>query len=112
MALEGALGTAHRVGVDEMSLTERLARWVEANRAQLAPTWTVMFRDCEVSHDKPCAHLVLSRGDRFDEMIVWDSGDVEVSYGTADRPHDEHHEVDDPSALDALLEDLVRRVGQ
>lgn len=95
-----------------MSLTERMARWVEENGTRLASHGTVRFRNSEAAQDKPWAHLVLSKGERFDEMIVWDSGEIEVSYGTAGRSRDEHHEVDDPAALDALLEQLVRGFGR
>lgn len=92
-----------------MSLTQRMADWVGANDARLRKLGPVTFRRSDGVRAKPSAHLVVQAGSRLAEMIVWDSGEVEVSYGSPDESHDEHHEVDDPAELDRLLEQLLDR---
>lgn len=92
-----------------MSLSQRMADWVDANGARLRELGPVTFRRSDEERAKPSAHLVVHAGSRLAEMIVWDSGEVELTYGTPDEPHDEHHEVDDPAELDRLLEQLVDR---
>lgn len=92
-----------------MSLSQRMAEWVEANSGRLQVLGLVTFRRSDEERAKPSAHLVVSAGGRVSEMIVWDSGEVELTYGTPDDPCDEHHEVDDPAELDRLLEQLIQR---
>jgi len=46
----------------------------------------------------------------WSKAIVWDSGEVELSFGTANEPCDEHHEIDSSSELDELLTRLVEMV--
>lgn len=92
-----------------MSLSQRMADWVEANTDRLRRLGPVTLRRSDEALSKPSAHLVVSAGDRLLELIVWDSGEVELTYGTPEDPHDEHREVDDPEELDRLLDELVRR---
>ena len=93
-----------------MSLTERMAEWVEANKARLEDLDRAFFRESKDDREKPSAHLVLEQGERFVDAIVWDSGEVELSFGTANEPCDEHHEIDSSSELDELLTRLVEMV--
>jgi hypothetical protein len=93
-----------------MSLTKRMAEWVEANSARLQGLDRALFRESQDDREKPSAHLVMERGERFVDAIVWDSGEVEISFGMASEPHDEHHEVDNPAELDKLLTKLAKMV--
>ena len=94
-----------------MSLTDRMAAWVESNRERLEGIGEIQFRRSELDRPKPSAHLVLASPTRLAEVIVWDSGEVELSHGAAGNFLDEHHEVDDPAELDVLLERLLVRLG-
>ena len=92
-----------------MSLTDRIAAWVEeANTDRLRTIGEVHFMRSELDRPKASAHLVLSSRSRLGEVTVWDSGEVELSQVAPDDALDEHHQVDDPAELDALLERLVR----
>jgi hypothetical protein len=93
-----------------MSLTKRMAEWVEENSARLQDLDHALFRESKDDREKPSAHLVLEHGERFVDAIVWDSGEVEVSFGMTSEPHDEYHEVDNPAELDELLAKLVKLV--
>jgi hypothetical protein len=93
-----------------MSLTKRMAEWVAANDGRLREFDHVLFRESRDDREKPSAHLSLLHGEWFGEAIVWDSGEVETSYGTRSEPHDQHHEVDDPAELDDILRNLLLRV--
>ncbi len=93
-----------------MSLTRRMADWVEVNKTRLRNLDHAAFRVSKDDRDKPSAHLLLQHDERFGEVIVWDSGEVELSFGTANATQDEHHEVDNPAELDELLANLVGRV--
>ncbi len=92
-----------------MSLSQRMADWVHANGARLQALGHVTFRRSDQERAKPSAHLVVQARSRLAEIIVWDSGEAELNYGTPDEPHYEHHEIDDPADLDQLLEQLVHR---
>lgn len=93
-----------------MSLTKRMAEWVESNKVRLEHLDHVSFRETDDDREKPSAHLVLQHGERLGDAIVWDSGEVELSFGTVDDPRHEHHEVDNPSELDELLTKLAGMV--
>jgi hypothetical protein len=87
-----------------------MTEWVEANNARFKYLDRVLFRESKDDREKPSAHLVLEHGERFVDLIVWDSGEVELSFGTANEPRDEHHDVDSFSELDELLTKLVEMV--
>jgi hypothetical protein len=93
-----------------MSLTDRTACWVHDNSDRLRAIGQLTFRRSDDDRPKTSVHLVIAAEPRFAGAIIWDSGEVELSYGTADDPHDEHHELDDPEDLESLLESLVVRL--
>jgi hypothetical protein len=93
-----------------MSLTDRMAAWVHANGERLNAVSEVRFRRSDQERPNPSAHLVLTADSRVAEMIVWDSGEVELLCGTPADHQDEHHEVDDPAALEALLERMAQTI--
>jgi hypothetical protein len=93
-----------------MSLSERMAEWVEANKARPEGLDHVLFRKSRYDREKPSAHLALKHGECFADAIVWDSYKVELSFGTANEPCDKHHEVDTFPELDGLLTKLVKMV--
>lgn len=91
-----------------MSLTERMIQWVEANSDRLQRIGPVTVRRSSEAVPKPSAQLVVSAPARLCEVIVWDSGEVELTYGTLDDPRDDHHEINDPAELDRVLDQLLR----
>ena len=94
-----------------MSLTIQLVQWAEVNKERLDDFDQVTLQVSDIKREKPSARLMVTLEDRFGDALVWDSGEVELSYGTARDPHDEHHELDDPGKLDGLLLGLLAKVG-
>lgn len=90
-----------------MSLTQRTADWVAANRDRLEDSREVTFKLSDPHLDKPSCHLTVAAGDRFAEVIVWDSGELELACGRIGAIREEHHEVVDPADLNLLLEQVI-----
>lgn len=58
------------------------------------------------------AVLSVETADGGVELVVWDSGDVELNHGTVDDPHLEHRTVTTEPELIGLLDDFYRRARQ
>ena len=97
----------YRVGVQTMSLTQGLSRWVDDNLGRLEASGAVTLCLSDPDADKPSAHLLV-RGSREGELILWDSGEVEVWVDPMSV--EEHHEIDDPAALAPVLADFLDRL--
>jgi hypothetical protein len=63
--------------------------------------------------DKPAAWLQIARGAAAGELILWASGEAEVSYVPAgsSEPVCVHQELSSAAQLAACVDDLVRQVG-
>lgn len=92
-----------------MSLTQRLAQWVDDNLGRLEASGVVTLRVSAPDVDKPSAHLLV-RGSREGELIMWDSGELELWVDPMSV--EEHHEIDDPADLLPVLVDFLDRLTQ
>lgn len=92
-----------------MSLTQRLSQWVHENMGRLETAGTVTLRLSDPNIDKPSAHLIV-KGSREAELILWDSGEIEV--WVEPMPYEEHHEIDDPAALETILVAFLDRLSR
>ena len=90
-----------------MSLTQRLSQWVDNNQGRLEEIGAVALRLSDPDVDKPSAHLLV-RGSREGELILWDSGEVEVWVDLMSV--EEQHEIDDPADLAPVLADFLDRL--
>jgi hypothetical protein len=90
-----------------MSLTEKVASWVADNSGLLSQFDDVILRRFGVDSDKPSVHLLLELGPRIAEILVWDSGEIEIIRGTPGDHHDEHREIEDPNDVYGILEELT-----
>lgn len=90
-----------------MSLTQRVSQWVDDNLGRLEATGAVTLRLSDPDVEKPSAHLLV-KGSREGELILWDSGELEVWVDP--MPVEEHHEIDDPAALAPILAAFLDRL--
>lgn len=90
-----------------MSLTQHLSQWVDENLGLLEAAGAVTLRMSDPDIDKPSAHLLV-KGSREAELILWDSGEMEVWVDP--MPNEEHHEIDDPAELVPILSAFIDRL--
>lgn len=63
--------------------------------------------------DKPAASLRIERGDATAELILWVSGEADLSHvpGIHHEPVSEHYEITTVLGLNGCLDDLEMRIG-
>jgi hypothetical protein len=63
--------------------------------------------------DKPASSLRVERGDALAELILWVSGEAELTYTRRmeDAPMSEHYEITTAVGLDGCLDDLEAHIG-
>lgn len=96
-------------GVYAMNYFETIDSWLITNDQLLADA-NVNVHSARSSDDleKRSAHLALSRGDAFGEVIVWSTGEAEFAVGeVGGESTDQHFDLDGPEQLVPLL-DAIR----
>ncbi|OYN89350.1 hypothetical protein [Parenemella sanctibonifatiensis] len=96
-----------RICVQTMRLIQRLSDWVNRNSGVLKLAGDVTFRLNRT--DKPAAHLLI-KGAKEAELILWESGEMEV--WVYPMSYEEHHRIGDADALERILSDFLDRVGR
>jgi len=95
-----------------VTFPQQLTRWAEANAEALRALGEVTVRSSDGQRNKLSAHVALEAPSGSVEIIVWDSGECEFAYGTAERPLHEHHEVMTTDHLDRLLDRFLDRAKE
>jgi hypothetical protein len=85
---------------------ESLQTWVEQNRDALEAVAVTVSLSEPTQWEKPGQGVVLSRSGREGEVLVWASGECEVSLGDAARSADPTQTHHDLASSDELLQVL------
>lgn len=65
----------------------------------------------EDGRPKQSAWVTLERGPKVGDLVIWSSGEAELGFGHAGvTEFEEHHQVEEVSQLNALLERLLQAV--
>ena len=90
-----------------MSLLESLDTIVAERLSVLVDLGRVTYFKSPPSRPKSMRSLGIHRDQVDFEISVWESGEVELTYGTVDDPHSEHIDISSESELVKLAERLL-----
>lgn len=95
-----------------MSMLTVFDTWLDERRQLLARHGVrIHVSRTPGDREKDSAHISLEKGDKFGELIVWTSGEVDCGRGViGGESSDEHFEIDDPLDLIPLLDSVFEAV--
>lgn len=80
-------------------------------RARLDGLGEVASSRAEGERDNPSGHLLIRTKPIDIEILVWESGDCEYNFGTAEEPTFEHLDLGATGDIRSLLERAIRLAG-
>lgn len=90
-----------------MTILTALADAVAARSPLLSMLGEVTYALSSGDRAKQSAHLSIETSHRSIELLLWDSGECELNYGTVESATYEHLEVRNPAEVAALVDRVL-----